>query len=118
MNLIFEVLIAVGLLLLIIPGLWLFTKYFFTPYFFIQKNLGIKQSFIFSSELTKNRLGKLFPVIFFIFIFSFIPPVLADNVFNHSILLYFLSHLIAITIGTLMNIIGAYYFLQVEKSLN
>ncbi len=58
-NLLFGLLVGVGTILLVIPGIYFMVKYFFVPLISIDKNLGIKETFAESARLTDGVKWKL-----------------------------------------------------------
>ncbi len=60
-NLIYVFIIFIGLILFIIPGIYLMLRYMFVSYLVIDKNLSIKESFALSTKMTEgikwNLLG-------------------------------------------------------------
>ena len=63
LYIVMSVLIVVGLILLIIPGLILIRRFFFAPYVMIDKNTGIKDSLNESAALSKLNTGAVWAVI-------------------------------------------------------
>lgn len=59
-SLVYGLLIAVGLVLFIVPGIYFATKYWFALYIFIDKRKGIMESFTQSAKLTEGIKLKLF----------------------------------------------------------
>jgi hypothetical protein len=57
------VLVAVGLLLLIVPGIILITRYFLSPYVLVSENLSIGEAMKRSAELSKGHAGAIWGVI-------------------------------------------------------
>lgn len=62
-SLIVGILVGVGLLLLVFPGLYLFRKYCLSPYFIIDKNAGVFESLTLSAEVTKQYSGAIWGTI-------------------------------------------------------
>ena len=59
-SLLFGLLAVVGLILLIIPGIYFMYKYLFITYSLVDKNTGVFESFTKSSEITKGVIWDLF----------------------------------------------------------
>lgn len=59
-DLVFGVLIIVGLLLLVIPGIWILLRLMFFPYFIIGENCGPIEALKKSWNITKRNDGYLF----------------------------------------------------------
>lgn len=62
-NLILLVGIGIGLVLLIVPGIYVLIRYFLSPFFVIDKNAGLMESFRKSSETTNGIKLKLLPIL-------------------------------------------------------
>lgn len=61
LNLLFGLMMTVGILLFIIPGIYLGLKYWFTPYIFVDNpKIGIIEAFKESARITKGVKWKLF----------------------------------------------------------
>lgn len=56
----YGVLVMLGTILLIIPGIYLALKYMYVPFLIIDKNMGIKEAFTKSGEITKGYKWHLF----------------------------------------------------------
>ncbi|HEX7042563.1 MAG TPA: hypothetical protein VF189_04915, partial [Patescibacteria group bacterium] len=56
----YSILIVVGFILLIFPGIYFFTKYYFAIYIYIDKKGSIKEAFEESAKLTKGIKMRLF----------------------------------------------------------
>lgn len=52
--------VLLGFLMLIIPGIYIATKYVFYIYFIVDKEAGVFESFSKSGEITKDRIWELF----------------------------------------------------------
>jgi uncharacterized membrane protein len=59
-SILYGLIVAVGFILLIIPGVYLAIRYQFVTYLIIDKNMGIKEAFTKSSEMTKGIKWNLF----------------------------------------------------------
>lgn len=62
----FGLMVAVGLVLLIVPGIYLALRFGMFQYAIVDRNLGIMESFKYSSDLTKNNLMNLLGLVFMI----------------------------------------------------
>ncbi|MDB5266896.1 MAG: hypothetical protein JWN89_711 [Parcubacteria group bacterium] len=58
-NLLYGILVGVGLVLLVIPGVYFMVKYLFVPLLTIDKKLGIKEAFKESARMTEGVKWKL-----------------------------------------------------------
>ncbi|HEX7042408.1 MAG TPA: hypothetical protein VF189_04100, partial [Patescibacteria group bacterium] len=56
----YSLLIGVGFLLFIFPGIYFFTKYYFVSYIYVDKKGSIKEAFEESAKLTKGIKMRLF----------------------------------------------------------
>jgi uncharacterized membrane protein len=52
--------VGVGMILFIIPGIYILTKYFFVPTLLADTNMGIREAFDASSKMTEGRQMDLF----------------------------------------------------------
>ena len=59
-NLIYGIMVFIGLLLLVIPGLYLAIKYMFVPFLIADRKLDIGKAFAESDKMTKGNMGELF----------------------------------------------------------
>ena len=59
-NLLFLLIILVGLLLLVFPGIIWSIKYQFAPFLIVDRHLGIKEAFRKSAEITADVKGEVF----------------------------------------------------------
>lgn len=59
-SVLYGLLVALGLLLLIVPGIYWATKYQYTTYLIVDKDMGITDAFKKSGEITKERIWDLF----------------------------------------------------------
>lgn len=66
------VVVLVGLILLIVPGLIMIRRYFLAPYVMIDKKLGIRESMERSAELSKLNTGSVWGVIGVMFLIGLI----------------------------------------------
>jgi 4-amino-4-deoxy-L-arabinose transferase-like glycosyltransferase len=73
---IFSIVVSIGFVLLIVPGIYLVSRYGFFLHAIVDKNCGIMESFNYSSELTKNNKMNVF-VLFLLSILVSIAGVLA-----------------------------------------
>ena len=64
----FGLMVGVGLVLLIVPGIYLALRFGMFQYAIVDKNLGIMESFKYSSDLTKNNLMNLLGLVFMMFL--------------------------------------------------
>jgi hypothetical protein len=62
-----------GLILLIVPGIILITRYFFAPYVMIDENLGIRDSLKRSTELSEGMWGPIWSVIGVTILLALVP---------------------------------------------
>ncbi|MES2971787.1 MAG: YciC family protein [Patescibacteria group bacterium] len=70
------VVIVLGLLALIVPGIIFIQRYFLAPYFLIDKDLGIRESMTASAAASKGKAGAIWSIIgvmVLFSLFSFIP---------------------------------------------
>lgn len=75
-SIIFGIMFGLGLLLLIVPGIYIATKYGFFLHAIVDKNCGIMESFKYSDELTKDNKMNIF-ILFILSILVIIAGVLA-----------------------------------------
>lgn len=66
-----SVLIVLGLMLFIIPGLIVLRRYFLSFYFLIDKNLSIKEAMKLSAETSKKNSFAIYGLLGIIFLFGF-----------------------------------------------
>ncbi|MEX0895787.1 MAG: DUF975 family protein [Patescibacteria group bacterium] len=59
-NILLTIVLMVGFILLIVPGIYFSIKYTFVPYLLIHKNIGVFESFSMSAKMTKGRKWQLF----------------------------------------------------------
>ena len=59
-QIIYGFMILVGMILLIIPGIYVAVRFMFLPYIFVDKKLGWKEALSEASRLTEGRRGDLF----------------------------------------------------------
>ncbi|MBM3791956.1 MAG: hypothetical protein FJW35_16615, partial [Acidobacteria bacterium] len=59
-TILYALVVLAGLILLIIPGIYWAVKYIYVPYFIVDKDLGILESFSASGELTQGAKLELF----------------------------------------------------------
>ncbi len=59
-SILFGIMITVGLLLLIVPGIYLATRFGYFLHAIVDKNCGIMDSFKYSTELTRNNKMNIF----------------------------------------------------------
>jgi uncharacterized membrane protein len=69
-SLIFSLMILVGFILLIVPGIYLGLKYQFYDYFIVDKKMGILEAFSMSERITGGILWELFFFVFIILVFN------------------------------------------------
>lgn len=60
MSLVYNLIVGVGFVLLIVPGIMLMIKLMFAPFILVSENTGIKEAFKRSGELTKGYRSALF----------------------------------------------------------
>ena len=66
-NIAYVLVILVGLVLLIIPGIYFAFKYMFVPYLVLDKDMGIQDAFKKSADMTDKKIWKLIGVSFLSF---------------------------------------------------
>ena len=66
-NIAYVLVILVGLVLLIIPGIYFAFKYMFVPYLVLDKDMGIQDAFKKSADMTDGKIWKLIGVSFLSF---------------------------------------------------
>ncbi len=54
-QILFGLLVAVGMILLVIPGFYFMLKYMFVPILIADKKFGIKEAFAFSAQMTEGK---------------------------------------------------------------
>lgn len=59
-TLLYSLIVLLGFILLIIPGVYLSIKYGFYPYLIVDKNMGVFESFSKSGEIAKGNIWNLF----------------------------------------------------------
>lgn len=64
--------IGVGFLLLIVPGLIMLRRYFLAPYVMLDKNTGIREAMDKSAELTKLNTGAIWGVLGVMLLFGLV----------------------------------------------
>ncbi len=62
-SLIFALLVVVGLIALIIPGLIVIRRYFLAPYFIVDQGLGIKDAMAASAQVSKLHVKAIWSII-------------------------------------------------------
>lgn len=70
LSIVMGLVIGIGFLLLIVPGLFMLRRYILAPYFLIDKNLGIMESMNQSAEASKKYSGALWGLIGVTFLIS------------------------------------------------
>ena len=75
-SIIFGIMFGIGLVLLIVPGIYIATKYGFFLHAIVDKNCGIMESFKYSDELTKDNKMNIF-ILFILSILVIIAGALA-----------------------------------------
>lgn len=70
--------IGVGLILLIVPGLFAIGRLIFAPYLLVEKNLGIIESLKASNELARGRAGEVWAAIGLSIIIGIIASIIAN----------------------------------------
>lgn len=68
-------LVAGGLILLLIPGIMIFLRSLFMPYFIVDKNMGPIEAIKASWALTKGKYGQLFGLFAILFVCGLIPVI-------------------------------------------
>lgn len=84
----YSALVAVGLALLIIPGLYLAVRYYFAPGFVLDKKSGILQAFKQSAALTAGARWQLLGFLLLINIIMTFVPILAAPMIFASVYVY------------------------------
>ena len=97
--------IGAGLILLVVPGIILITRYFFAPYVMIDENLGIFASLKRSSELSKDNWGAIWSVIGVTLLISFVPTFIGK-----------IGEVIAALLGIAYSVAPALRYLEVKKA--
>jgi len=69
-QLAYVVLVLIGLVILLIPGLYYGTRYAFNGFIITEKDFGILESFQASANLTRDMLGKLFGYFFLLILLN------------------------------------------------
>lgn len=71
-------LVGIGLILLIVPGIFMLRRYYLAPYFLIDQNLGVFEALRTSAEESKRFSGPVFRTlgVQVLFAFMFIIPIL------------------------------------------
>jgi uncharacterized membrane protein len=59
-SILYAIIVMIGLVLLIVPGIFLAIKYQYVTYLIIDKNLSVKEAFKLSGEMTQGMKWKLF----------------------------------------------------------
>lgn len=59
-SLLYGLVVFFGLILLVIPGIYFAIKYAYYPYFIVDKNTGVFESFSKSGQITKGHIWNLF----------------------------------------------------------
>lgn len=59
-SLLYGLAVFFGFILLVIPGIYFAIKYEFYPYFIVDKNMGVFESFSKSGQMTKGHIWNLF----------------------------------------------------------
>lgn len=72
LSLLVGLIVVIGLIAFIIPGLIFIRRYFLAPYFLIDKDMGIQQSMSTSAKATKGRPKAIWGVIGVAVLFSFL----------------------------------------------
>lgn len=69
-GLVVGIMILVGLILLVIPGLYVMAKYLLFPYFLLDRNLGPIESLQETAKATKGKVGFLFLLLLVCFLLN------------------------------------------------
>lgn len=72
LMILFGLMVGVGLILLIIPGLFVIQRYLLAPYFLLDKNLTVGEAFRQSSAAAKKHSGALWGVVGVFILFSIV----------------------------------------------
>lgn len=94
-----------GLILLIVPGIILITRFFFAPYIMIDKDLGIIDSLKASSEMSKDAWGPIWSVIGVILLISIVPSWFGS-----------VGAIVAALLGIAYSVAPAYRYLELKKA--
>lgn len=78
-TILWTLMVGVGLLLLIVPGVILAIKYMFVPYFIIDKKMGIRESFKESAISTTGHKWQLFLFFFAVSIIAILAGIVIGN---------------------------------------
>jgi hypothetical protein len=98
-------LIVGGLILLIVPGVILITRYFFAPYVMIDENLGIMASLKRSTELSEGMWGPIWSVIGVTLLLALIPSFFGK-----------VGDLVAALLAITYSVAPALRYLEVKKA--
>lgn len=82
----FAILVAIGFILLIIPGLIMLRRYFFTPFYIISKNLPISQAMTASRRQTLPVSGWVWGMFGVVFAFAVLSAIVTEVPFIGPIL--------------------------------
>lgn len=90
LGIVMSLIIFVGLLLLIVPGIIAIQRLFFAPYFLVHDNLSISDAIKRSSELGKGNAGPIWGVIgvFILLAFLNVVPLIGQFLFLAGYILY------------------------------
>jgi hypothetical protein len=97
------VLVFVGFLLLIVPGVIMLRRYFLAPYVMIEKNTGIRESLDRSAELSQINTGSIYGILGVMFLISLVG------------ILPFIGGLASFALGALYSIAPALRYQQLKK---
>ncbi|HET9721749.1 MAG TPA: hypothetical protein VFP32_01840 [Candidatus Saccharimonadales bacterium] len=97
------VIVVVGLILLVVPGVIFFRRYYLAPYAMLDKNLSIREALEESATLTKKNTGAIWGVIGVTVLISLIS------------ILPFIGGLIAFIFGCLYSIAPAMRYQQLKR---
>jgi len=79
-SMLYRIIVGCGLLLLIVPGIYLAIRFSLYSFFIVDTNAGITDSLRYSYRATAHHALRLFGVFTILFLFNFIPvigPVIA-----------------------------------------
>lgn len=99
-SFVYGLMIFIGLLLLVVPGIYLAIKYAFAHTFIVDQNTGIKEAFSKSSMMTQNRKIQLL----ILFAIAFLPMLIMPLTLDLSFILISVWTMIIIIASTILYI--------------
>jgi len=103
LYIVMSIIFAVGLILLIIPGLIFIRRYLLAPYVMIDKNVGIKEALSRSADLSRTNTGAIWGVMGVMFLIGLIN------------ILPFIGGLLSFIFGALYSVAPALRYQQLKK---